>query len=485
MKKILLKFAFAAMLSACVAMTFSCPHVQGEDQPGKEDGGTDVGGDDQGSGEIHEGLLSDAQLSEIKAYFDERLSGKDDAFSDDVILSADKVDENTDLVWAAWKAANDAFNEEKLIEITPLSEGNHSKFSLPSELEPSAVMPYYYGSKGSKPQAGWPLFLYMHGSGSKDAEWSTGLQLCRAFDDAPSLYFIPQIPNEGEWYRWWQKSKQYAWNKLLRLALVSGEVNPDRIYFFGISEGGYGSQRLASFYADYLAGAGPMAGGEPLKNAPAENCANTAFSLRTGSLDTSFGRNILTGYTKDEFDRLEEEHPGYYVHNIEIIQGAGHGIDYYPTTPWLAQYTRNPWPKYVCWENFEMDGWYRDGFHNLQVLERSNPDTSLRTTYEMTIDGNTVNMSVHNVSYTTTETMSGIEMKFEKTMQDVSSGKFRIYLNSHLVDLSGEVTVNVNGKQVFKGVLQPKLEYMAESCALYYDPMRVFAYAVDVDLAEL
>ena len=288
-----------------------------------------------------------------------------------------------------------------------------------------------------------------------------------------------------EWYRWWQKSKQYAWNKLLRLALVSGEVNPDRIYFFGISEGGYGSQRLASFYADYLAAAGPMAGGEPLKNAPAENCANTAFSLRTGSLDTSFGRNILTGYTKDEFDRLEEEHPGYYVHNIEIIQGAGHGIDYYPTTPWLAQYTRNPWPKYVCWENFEMDGWYRDGFHNLQVLERSNPDTSLRTTYEMTIDGNTVNMSVHNVSYTTTEMMSGIEMKFEKTMQDVSSGKFRIYLNSHLVDLSGEVTVNVNGKQVFKGVLQPKLEYMAESCALYYDPMRVFAYAVDVDLAEL
>ncbi len=62
-----------------------------------------------------------------------------------------------------------------------------------------------------------------------------------------------------------KKSKQFAWEKLLRLAFVSGNINPDKVYFFGISEGGYGSQRLASYYADYLAGAGPMAGGEPLK----------------------------------------------------------------------------------------------------------------------------------------------------------------------------------------------------------------------------
>lgn len=65
----------------------------------------------------------------------------------------------------------------------------------------------------------------------------------------------------GDYYRWWQKAKQFAWEKMLRLAFVSGKINPNKVYFFGISEGGYGSQRLASFYADYLAAAGPMAGG--------------------------------------------------------------------------------------------------------------------------------------------------------------------------------------------------------------------------------
>ena len=37
------------------------------------------------------------------------------------------------------------------------------------------------------------------------------------------------------------------------MAKINYEFDPDKVYFFGISEGGYGSQRLASYYADYLA----------------------------------------------------------------------------------------------------------------------------------------------------------------------------------------------------------------------------------------
>src|SRR3712207_9049605 len=68
-------------------------------------------------------------------------------------------------------------------------------------LEPDAVMPYYWGTKGEKPEKGYPLYLYMHGSGGKESEWATGLSICQRFADAPSVYFIPQIPNEGAYYR--------------------------------------------------------------------------------------------------------------------------------------------------------------------------------------------------------------------------------------------------------------------------------------------
>lgn len=91
----------------------------------------------------------------------------------------------------------------------------------------------------SEPEEGFPLYLYTHGSGDKTSEWRTGINICQKFDDAPSVYFIPQIPNMGDYYRWWQKAKQFAWEKMLRLAFVSGKINPNKVYFFGISEGGY------------------------------------------------------------------------------------------------------------------------------------------------------------------------------------------------------------------------------------------------------
>ncbi|MBQ5880897.1 MAG: hypothetical protein IIW61_04730, partial [Bacteroidaceae bacterium] len=210
-------------------------------------------------------------------------------------------------VWDAWCEANRQHREEKLLPLMLLSESTQSRWVLPDCLEKNAVMPYYYGRKGSlKPENGYPLFIYMHGSGDKHQEWATGLILAQRFADAPSAYFVPQIPNTGEYYRWWQKAKQFAWERLLRQALASGDIDPDRIYMFGISEGGYGSQRLASYYADYLAGAGPMAGGEPLINAPVENLCNTAFCLRTGDKDFGFFRETLTRLTGDHRKSLRE-----------------------------------------------------------------------------------------------------------------------------------------------------------------------------------
>ena len=65
-----------------------------------------------------------------------------------------------------------------------------------------------------------------------------------------------------------------------------------------------------------------MAGGEPLKNAPVENCANIGFSFLTGADDTGFYRNILTHYTQIAFDSaqlarpLDAEKRPLFVHRI-------------------------------------------------------------------------------------------------------------------------------------------------------------------------
>ena len=157
-------------------------------------------------------------------------------------------------------------------------------------LEPDAEMAFYYGYKGdSIPANGYPLYIYLHGSGPRDAEWKTGIALAETFDDAPSAYFVPRIPNEGAvlpLVATWQNNTSGT-NCFAKASHPAKSIRTESI-LSAYQKGGYGSQRLASFYADYLAGAGPMAGGEPLKNAPVENCRNIAFSLRTGADDDGF-----------------------------------------------------------------------------------------------------------------------------------------------------------------------------------------------------
>jgi len=394
---------------------------------------------------------------------------------------ADKLTKWRTRIWHEWQNfQHRQVAQPKLPALSPLAEATPSAWILPDTLEPHATMPFYWGAKGEKPADGYPLFIYLHGSGPKEREWRTGLALAREFADSPSVYFVPQIPNEGSWYRWWQRSKQWAWSNLLREALQNPDINPRRIYLLGISEGGYGSQRLGSFYADYLAAVGPMAGGEPLKNAPAENLCCTAFNFRTGAWDGTFFRNRLTAYTAAALDSLAERYPSQFTHQVELCAGRGHAIDYFPTAPWLARYTRQTHPKHFVWEDFEMDGLHRKGFYNLLIDRR--PCDTLRTRYEMEITGNNIAFTIQNVHYTTTEkdAATGIELKFSRRYETASSGKLTLFLDEKLVDLGQAVSVSVNGKQVFRGKLTLSTAHLLHSLTTFYDPERLYPTAVDI-----
>lgn len=399
-------------------------------------------------------------------------------------LRPSRIERERKQVWQAWQAAVRAAGKMTLPPLLPLDSAQTGRWPLPQELEPSAVMPFYYGKKGGeRPEKGYPFFLYLHGSGPKEAEWATGLALCRRFDDAPSVYFIPQIPNEGQYYRWWQRSKQYAWRHLLRNVLACDSIDPDRLYVFGISEGGYGSQRLAAFYADYWAAAGPMAGGEPLENAPAENLMHVPFSLLTGEADTGFGRCLLTARVRAVLDSLEAALPGCYAHRVELIPGRGHAIDYFPTTPWLKAHERPVSPRRVAWEDFEMDGEHREGFYNIRVLRRPSNEPGRRTFYRLEIADNCVNMRIDAVESRTAEAEPqwGIPIKEAKTCVPATGGRVKIYVSEELVDLSRPVTLRINGKTVFREKLRPDVRHLAESCALFGDPRRLYPAAVEAD----
>ena len=404
-----------------------------------------------------------------------------EAFPDGPKLSGTGVQQKRVEVWKAWTRALRRVEADTLRSMTGDSITFTGKWRLPPELENDATLNFTYLSKGQRPSTGYPLYIYLHGSGPKDVEYNTGIKFARSFDDAPSVYFVPQIPNEGGYYRWWQRAKVWAWQKLLRLTMASGYINPDKIYFTGISEGAYGTQRLTAYFADYLAGGGAMAGGEPLRNAPAVNCANTAFLLYTGAADQGFDRNKLTQYTLEAFDSLARAHDSLYIHSIRLLRGQGHGIDYSVATPWLKTHTRNPYPKYVAWEDFAMDGCRRVGFYNIYVGPHSD-DESTRTLYEEQIHGDTIDMRVSTVEYTTTEKdkLWGLELKFARKCTPATTGSFTLFLSPDLMDLNRPVTVTVNGKTAYSGKVVENMGSMVRSLAAYGDPRRIYSAEVNI-----
>ncbi len=378
------------------------------------------------------------------------------------------------------KEAQDVAEFRKLLTDS-LSKANVTTWTLPDSLEPNAKMNFYLGVKGDMPKDGYPVFLYLHGSGPREHEWANGLRLAKMFQDGPSMYIVPQIPQEGAWYRWWQRSKQWTWERILRILMSMPEVDKNRIYVFGISEGGYGSQRLASFYADYWAAAGPMAGGEPLINAPVENLAHVPLSFLTGDKDYMFYRHLLTKTTGEKLDSMQRLFPNEYKHRVELIPDKGHSIDYTPTTPWLAQHKRNAQPRHFIWENLEMDGLKRNAFYNLQVLEETD---AYRTRYEFTANAdNSIDIKADEVKYNATwkDPHWGIDMLFSKDLTPAKHGHLRIFLSDQLVDLKKKVTVRINGKQVFCGKVKASKKTRKLSQELWGDPMRDFKHAIDVE----
>lgn len=425
-----------------------------------------------------------AAANQARTYFQEMLAGKRPAapvFKDKAANLA--LDSAT--VWHIWQQVVQAETDGTLGNPVDIASADPRTWAIADTLEPNNVaVNYYYITKGEKPAAGYPLYIYLHGSGPRQQEWSTGLKLAQMFKDAPSLYFIPQIPQEGEWYRWYQVSKQWFIEKTLRQSMALGHANPRKLYIFGISEGGYGSQRLASFYADYLAAAGPMAGGEPLKNAPAENLSNTAFSLLTGDKDAGFYRNMLTQGTKDALDSLQTLFPNEFPHNVKLLEGYGHGINYGLMTPWLSQYERNPYPTHFIWEDYEMHGRHRSGFYNIAVDKRPFDDPNKRTRYDVSIKDNVVSITMQDITYTCTEKDPhwGIELKFARSYAPSTSGQFTIFLNNQLANLKKPVTVVLNGKTLYKGKVQPSASARLKSLATFGDPLRIFPAAITIDV---
>jgi predicted esterase len=353
-------------------------------------------------------------------------------------------------------------------------------------------MPYIALRKGVKPANGWPLIIAMHGGGGtgdklehphawpvNTREWQTQVKLAIGLYPADATYFVPRMVNDNQG-RWWKEFNHSAFTAMIRHAILFWDVDPNRVYMLGISEGGYGTETLACRYPDRLAAANGMACGSGT-SIHVENLRNLPFRTDTGENDTMFGR-IPNAIAKHALlEELKEMDPGGYVNHLEIHKGKGHGIDYKPGPEWMVKHTRNPHPARVTYTLFEHDKARNKGAYWLQA----NNDLGKKVVFlDGSIDAKTNTVSITANATVNDETVQAAD--WQKPLADpgeiapASGLSLRIWLHESLLDLTKPVEIIINGKQASAALPKPALSTLCESILLFGDPE--FAYPSYVDV---
>ncbi|MFT4513880.1 MAG: putative esterase, partial [Planctomycetota bacterium] len=206
------------------------------------------------------------------------------------------------LVPLLFSALREVVRETRGDFLPPLRPDDPKKGLEPSTLQVGDYkFPYVLLVKGEQPSAGWPLFICMHGGGGNGKasgphawsvntrEWQAQKFLFRGIYEPAGIYFIPRMADDRRG-RWWHDHNQIAFEQVIEQCLLFRDVDANRVYLMGISEGGYGAIRFAGNRPDRFAATGGMAAAEPIGTSLPENMRNVAMRIDIGEKDIMFDR---------------------------------------------------------------------------------------------------------------------------------------------------------------------------------------------------
>ena len=317
---------------------------------------------------------------------------------------------------------------------------------------------YIVGGDTAKPKG---LLIAMHGGGvgSGDAEpMAAGYQSPASKRDL--LMIAPEVLEKTE-RGWTDSGTEEFVLQLVERALRTWDIDPDRVYFSGHSMGGYGSWTLGAHHADLLAGAAPSAGGPtPIMDMEGnfydivEGIVPNLRNLRVACYQSADDAQVPPGPNRIATRKIEEarERWGGFDYEYWEVDGMGHAAPpggYGDLLDKVLDATRDSRPERLVWQ--PMLDWKRDWYW----VRWEEPKAMSLLTIDLDKDANAVRIETSGV------TLTG----------------FSVYLDEQMLDLGEEVTVTVDGKEAFRGVVEPTLDALLSSLRRG-DPAYVFSHRI-------
>jgi hypothetical protein len=239
---------------------------------------------------------------------------------------------------------------------------------------------------------------------------------------------------------------------LIQNLVVFEDVNPNRVYVMGYSAGGDGVYQLAPRMADRWAAAAMMAG-HPNDASPL-SLRNIGFTIHMGGNDGAYSRNKVAASWKTQLDALRKEDSEGYANDVQIHQGTGHWMKLKDAVavPWMAKFTRNPFPKQLVWQQ-------DDVAHSRSYWLAVDPGQQSRSLVRAKLDGQEIELSTKGVK-----------------------SEISIRLNDQMLDLEKPVACVVNGKQLDARKLTRTISVLSKTLEERGDRELVFSAELKLSL---
>jgi pimeloyl-ACP methyl ester carboxylesterase len=302
--------------------------------------------------------------------------------------------------------------------------------------------------RGDQP---FPLIVYLSGGG--------GLAFDAALSSAETVThagYLVLYPNAGG-AMWWEPKTSEMVHALLLEVLRAYNVDTNRVYLTGFSNGGTGSIELGTRWPDRFAAIASLMGagldtpsGTKL---PLQNLLDVPVLFLHGDKDPRIPPSASTR-TYDELRALKPRVPP----ELHILKGHAHDItlssdDGY-TLPFFERFTRDPFPKAVSAKIFDAR------FPRQYWLEIVDPDKSEPEVDARILPGNVIEIKAHNVK------------------------KLRLLLRPDLIPGAGPVHIRLNGKEQPAVELKRDCQLFVRSNQTYADPFLAYTDEIVLDVMK-
>lgn len=300
--------------------------------------------------------------------------------------------------------------------------------------------------RGDEP---FPLIFYLSGG--------PGLAITAALTAeetiAPTAYLAVYPQAEGPW---WKEPARAAFGELMQEVLAELNVDTNRVFLTGFSNGGTGTTLYATLWPHRFAAAASLMGGgfpffeeqEPL---PPANAARLPFLLLHGDADPI----IPASASRRTLEALRRANPDAPV-TLEILKGRPHDLTFASDGARVLEFfkdpVRDPFPRRVSFATRSLSTarafW-------VEILEKGNGLAEVTAEIE---DAGTIRVTTRRVK------------------------RLRLLLRREIVPGPGPIRVELNGKPAFSGPLAEDPDLLESSARETADPYLAHSMAITLDV---